>query len=64
MVVLDTVKTDRLSAEDLDAVLADVLAATEDAVAQMRAGALEPRPATCMWDGSGCSYPTICRCDA
>ena len=50
--------------EALDAVLAEVLAAAESAVAEMRAGALEPRPDSCAWDGSGCSYPTICRCEA
>jgi ATP-dependent helicase/DNAse subunit B len=59
-----TVKTDVLAEEDFEGVLADVLAATEEAVEQMRAGALEPRPKTCAWDKSGCSYPTICRCDA
>ena len=26
--------------------------------------ALEPRPQTCGWNGTGCVYPTICRCSA
>jgi len=59
----DVVKTDRLSREDLDAVLAEVLEAAERAVAAMRAGALVPQPQTCSWDGSGCAHPTICRCE-
>jgi len=43
-------------------VLAQVLAAAQEAVAELRAGRLEPRPDTCAWDG-GCAHPTICRCD-
>src|SRR3954451_426852 len=57
------VSTDRLSPEEFEAKLAEVLAAAEEAIGQLRAGALEPRPDSCAWDG-GCSYPTICRCDA
>jgi RecB family exonuclease len=57
------VATDRLSPEEFDDLLAQVLAAAETAVAELRAGALEPRPKTCAW-GGGCEYPTICRCDA
>lgn len=59
----DVVRNDRLAPEALDAVLAEVLAAAEEAVAAMRAGALAPRPQTCSWDGSGCAHPTICRCE-
>ena len=29
----------------------------------IRSGALEPRPATCAWNG-GCAHPSICRCEA
>jgi len=55
------VGTDVLPREELDSVLDDVLAAAEEAVAALRAGALEPRPDTCGWAGGGCSYLTICR---
>jgi len=34
------------------------------AVAELRAGALEPRPETCTYNDKGCAYPTICRCEA
>ncbi|MFL5844006.1 MAG: PD-(D/E)XK nuclease family protein [Solirubrobacteraceae bacterium] len=57
------VSTDRLSPEEFDDLLGQVLAAAEEAVAQLRAGALEPRPKSCAY-GGGCQYPTICRCDA
>jgi RecB family exonuclease len=59
-----TFKTDRVGAEEFEVRLEEVLAAAEEAVRQLRAGGLEPRPESCMWDGSGCSHPTICRCDA
>jgi len=61
---LRTVRTDRRGDEDfeviVDGVLEDVLAA----VGELRAGALEPRPATCTYNDKGCAYPTICRCEA
>ncbi len=57
------VKTDRLPEEEFEAALAEVLAATERAVAELKAGALEPRPDSCAWNG-GCAHPTICRCEA
>jgi len=59
----NTVTTDRLTPEEFDDLLAQVLEAAEAAVAQLRAGALEPRPKTCAY-GGGCEYPTICRCEA
>lgn len=57
------VATDLLEREAFEAVLEEVLAEAERVVGELRAGRLEPRPRTCAWDGSGCSYPTICRCD-
>ena len=30
----------------------------------MRAGALECTPRSCGWAGSGCSYPSFCRCES
>lgn len=55
------VRRDRVGDAEFDAVLADVLDAAREAVAGVRAGALEPRPDTCGWRGGGCSYPSICR---
>ncbi len=46
--------------ELLDGVIEDVLTA----VGELRAGALQPRPQTCGYNGTGCDYPTICRCSA
>jgi ATP-dependent helicase/nuclease subunit B len=53
---------DRMSAEQAEAVLAEIEAAAVEAVREIRAGRLEPRPETCGWKGDGCSYPSICRC--
>jgi hypothetical protein len=36
---------------ELDDVLGQVLAAAQEAVAQLRDGRLEPRPETCAWAG-------------
>jgi RecB family exonuclease len=51
---------DRLSEEDLRALVGAQLGAALAAGAEMDAGALEPRPATCSYEG-GCSHPSICR---
>jgi ATP-dependent helicase/DNAse subunit B len=56
-------RTDVMSREEFDAILADVLTEAERAVEELRAGRLEPRPETCGWKGGGCTYPTICRCE-
>ncbi len=61
---LGTVGTDRHPREVFDAIVDGVFADALQAVAEMRTGALEPRPDTCAWNGRGCEYPTICRCDA
>ena len=61
---LDTVATDRRPPEDFAAVVDGVLEDVLCAVGELRAGALEPRPQTCGWNGTGCMYPTICRCAA
>jgi ATP-dependent helicase/DNAse subunit B len=52
--------TDRLSPEELEAVLAGALERALGAARELRAGALEPRPATCTRDGV-CRHPSICR---
>ena len=53
--VLDEPGARALRREAFDAALA--------AVRGIRSGALEPRPATCAWNG-GCAHPSICRCEA
>ncbi|MCW3049429.1 MAG: ATP-dependent nuclease subunit B-like protein [Solirubrobacterales bacterium] len=59
---LDAVRTDRLDADAFARVLDGVERAAARAVAEVRAGALEPRPDSCAWQG-GCSFPSICRCE-
>jgi PD-(D/E)XK nuclease superfamily len=61
-VELDCVRTDRLDHEQFERLLDDCLLAARTAALEARAGALEPRPATCSYSG-GCAHPTICRCE-
>ena len=61
---LRTVRTDRHPREAFDAIVDGVLEDVLAAVAELRAGALEPRPSTCSYNDKGCMYPTICRCEA
>ena len=61
---LCTVATDRREREDFDAAIGGVVEDVLEAVGELRAGRLEPRPQTCGWNGTGCVYPTICRCSA
>jgi hypothetical protein len=58
---LDTVRTDRVTEDELEILLEQCAAAARDAVAQIRAGALNPAPEQCAY-GGGCAHPTICRC--
>jgi hypothetical protein len=60
---LQTFKGDRVDDEAFAAIIDGVLEDVLQAVAELRAGALEPRPDTCAYEG-GCAYPTICRCEA
>jgi hypothetical protein len=55
-----TVNGDRVEEPELAALLAAVQEAALRAVEQLRAGALEPRPAACAY-GGGCAHPSICR---
>jgi len=59
---LEAVKNDRLAEDEYEARLEEVLDAALAAVRGIRSGALEPRPATCAWNG-GCAHPSICRCE-
>jgi RecB family exonuclease len=58
---LDTVRPDRVSADELEELIEACSQAAREAVDALRAGALEPRPEQCAW-GGGCAHPTICRC--
>ena len=60
---LDAVKTDRRAQAEFDAIIDGVREDVLRSVAELRAGALEPRPQSCAYRG-GCAYPTICRCEA
>jgi ATP-dependent helicase/nuclease subunit B len=53
--------TDRVDDERLEELLAACADAARTAVAEIRAGALEPAPERCAYTG-GCAHPTICRC--
>jgi ATP-dependent helicase/DNAse subunit B len=59
---VDCTRTDRLDTEELDELLAAALDAARGAAGEAGRGELEPRPASCAWNG-GCLYPTICRCE-
>jgi RecB family exonuclease len=58
---LDALRTDRLEADALEALLESCAAAARTAVDELRAGALKPDPERCAYTG-GCAHPTICRC--
>jgi ATP-dependent helicase/DNAse subunit B len=59
---VELTRGDRMSAEQSAELLAAIEEAALEAVREIRAGRLEPRPETCGWKGDGCSYPSICRC--
>ncbi|MFP5363390.1 MAG: PD-(D/E)XK nuclease family protein [Thermoleophilia bacterium] len=61
---LKAVRTDRRPADEFDAIVDGILEDVRAAVAELRAGALAPRPDTCSYNDKGCAYPTICRCEA
>lgn len=54
---------DLLEPEAFTALLGDAVDLAARAVQDIRAGRLEPRPATCGFRGEGCAYPSICRCE-
>ena len=54
-------RNDRLDEAAFTAVLDGALAAATAAVAEIRGGRLEPRPATCGWRNGGCTHPAVCR---
>ncbi|HEX3512277.1 MAG TPA: PD-(D/E)XK nuclease family protein [Solirubrobacteraceae bacterium] len=60
---LDAAATDLLETDELEAILDEAIAAARTAASEAARGELEPRPATCGFGGTGCAYPTICRCE-
>lgn len=58
---LPMVRGDRRSAAELDALLAERLAAAVASARELEHGRLEPRPQSCGSDGR-CRFPTLCRC--
>ena len=60
---LDVVGRDRRDADEIEQLVDEVVAQVLEAVSELRAGRLRPRPATCAY-GGGCSYPMICRSEA
>jgi ATP-dependent helicase/nuclease subunit B len=62
-VELQCVRGDTREPADVQELMREIVAAAREAGVQARAGALEARPETCGFGGSGCMYPTICRCE-
>jgi len=60
---LDSVATDRHLRPAFEAIVDGVLQDVRATVAELRAGALQPRPESCAYKDGGCQYPTICRCE-
>jgi PD-(D/E)XK nuclease superfamily len=61
---LDCVRGDARERPEVQELVDEVVAAAHEAARQARAGALQARPDTCGFGGSGCMYPTICRCES
>jgi hypothetical protein len=62
-VELECVRGDAREPAEVRELVEEVLTAAQAAAGQARAGALEARPQTCGFGGSGCVYPQICRCE-
>ncbi len=62
-VELRCVRGDTREPAEVRELVGEIVAAAREAGVQARAGALEARPETCGFGGSGCMYPTICRCE-
>jgi ATP-dependent helicase/DNAse subunit B len=56
------VRGDARERPEVDAIVAEAVTLARVAAGQAARGEVEPRPATCGWRGSGCEYPSICRC--
>jgi ATP-dependent helicase/DNAse subunit B len=62
-VEIECVGGDAREHDEVRELLSEALALALDAAAQARRGEFESRPRSCGWGGSGCMYPTICRCE-
>lgn len=58
----DIFRTDRVDADEAQALLDAVLVKAESAVDDMLAGRIAPRPGDCGYRGALCAHPSICRC--
>jgi hypothetical protein len=55
------VDTDRIPRAELERQLDLARERAVELAGRLRSGEVRPCPATCKWNGSGCSYPSICR---
>jgi ATP-dependent helicase/DNAse subunit B len=62
-VELECVRGEERERAEVRELLSEALALARAAAAEARSGEFESRPRSCGWNGSGCMYPTICRCE-
>ena len=55
------VDSDRVSDEELERHLDQARTRAIELAGRLRSGEVRPCPATCSWNNSGCTYPSICR---
>jgi ATP-dependent helicase/DNAse subunit B len=60
---LECVRGDLREGDAVSGQVEEAMAAARAAAREAASGALESRPSSCGWNGSGCAYPTICRCE-
>ena len=60
----DTHADDRLTAGERDVLLGEIRTRAIEITGRIRAGDVQPSPATCGYRRDGCAHPTICRCAA
>jgi ATP-dependent helicase/DNAse subunit B len=62
-VELDCVRGDVREHAEVREILDGALAAAREAASQAARGELQARPQSCGYQGAGCRYPSICRCE-
>jgi len=62
-VEIECVRGDAREHSEVRELLSQALELARGAAAEAGAGAFESRPQSCGWNGSGCVYPAICRCE-
>ena len=60
---LACVRGDAREHSEVRELLGEALELARSAAAEAGAGEFESRPSSCGWNGSGCVYPAICRCE-